>query len=505
MAPRLATASATTSAPGGSLPSFSERENALLDLLTQPSPIWAPLPGPQTEAWLSDADELFYGGSAGGGKSDLLIGLSITAHSRSRLFRREGSQMLGIIDRSREIIGSQGDYNGSSHIWRLADKRVIELAGVKDEADKRKFQGRPADFLGFDEITEFLPSQYRFLIGWNRSTIPGQRCRVVTTGNPPTSAEGEWVIRYWAPWLDAQHPKPAEPGELRWFAVVDGEDVEVADGCVFVHKGEAIQPRSRTFIPARLSDNPFLMNTGYAAVLQGMPEPLRSQMLYGDFEIGTKDDPWQVIPTAWVRAAQARWRPELKPDGPMTTVGVDVARGGKDKSVLAPRWGSWFGPLDRHPGKDTPDGQEGRRLVGQALLEGGEANIDVIGVGASWYDMCRDAGLHANAVNFAEGCDQLDRTGVLRFINLRAYCYWSMREALDPEKGDGIMLPDDAELRSDLCAPKWTMRTNGIQIESKEDIVKRIGRSPDAGDAVVLSRYSAPRVSLWRLSRSSEQ
>lgn len=455
-----------------------------------------PLPGPQTEAWLTEADELYYGGSAGGGKSALLVGLALTAHQKSIIFRREYGQLRDILDYSQQVVGQRGKLSfGPPPILRMRDGRRIEYAGVESAGDVTKFQGRPHDAKLFDELPQFLEKQYRFLIGWNRSATPGQRCRVVGAGNPPTDSEGEWVIRRWAPWLDSQHPNPALPGELRWFAMVDGEDKEVENGTPFDYKNERLEPRSRTFIAARLSDNPYLEKSGYRAILQAFPEPLRSQMLYGDFAAGTEDDPWQVIPTAWVRAAQARWSADAKPSGPMTTVGVDVARGGKDKSVLARRWASWFAPLERHPGKDTPDGQEGRRLVANALLDGGDANIDVIGVGASWYDMCRDAGLRVNGVNFAEGSDQFDRTGQLRFVNLRAYCYWSMREALDPEKGDGIMLPDDSELRNDLCAPRWTMRTNGIQIESKEDIIKRIGRSPDAGDAVVLARYSAP--SIW--------
>ncbi len=466
--------------------------------------LWIPLPGPQTDAYHSAADELFYGGAAGGGKTDLAIGLAVTAHRRSRIFRRESTQLLGIIDRSREIIGDQGTFAGGQFmLWRLHAGPVIELAGVKDEADKRKYQGRPADLIEFDEITEFLESQYRFLIGWNRSTIPGQRCRVVCTGNPPTTPEGEWVIRYWAPWLDAAHPRPAEPGELRWFAVLDGKDVEVPDGTPFEHKGELITPRSRTFIPARLSDNPYLQQTGYAAVLQGMPEPLRSQMLYGDFTIGTTDDPWQVIPTAWVRAAQARWtdaHPRL-PDGtrwPLTALGVDVARGGQDATVLSRRYGRWFAPLDKHPGTSTPDGQSVTRLVVAALLEGGYANIDVIGVGASVYDLCcqqiGSEGVHG--VNVAAAAPGRDRTGKLTFVNLRAYAYWALREALDPERGDNLMLPPDRELMVDLCAPRWSMRAHGIQVEPKEDLIKRLGRSPDSGDALVLAHLQPQRMTL---------
>ncbi len=93
-------------------------------------------------------------------------------------------------------------------------------------------------------------------------------------------------------------------------------------------------------------------------------------------------------------------------------------------------------------------------------------------------------------INFAAGSEGHDKTGRLKFVNVRAAAYWGMREALDPDSGDGLMLPPDSELLADLCAPHWSMRTSGIQIESKDEISKRIGRSPDAGDAVVLANYT---------------
>jgi hypothetical protein len=61
------------------------------------------------------------------------------------------------------------------------------------------------------------------------------------------------------------------------------------------------------------------------------------------------------------------------------------------------------------------------------------------------------------------------------------------REALDPANGDDLALPDDPEMLADLCAPKWSLSTSGILIESKDDIIERIGRSPDCGDAVVMA------------------
>ena len=129
------------------------------------------------------------------------------------------------------------------------------------------------------------------------------------------------MIKYWGPWLDPTHPRPAKPGELRWFAVVDGRDVEVA--------GPGEHARSRTFIPARLEDNPDLFATGYAAVLEGMPEPLRTMLREGRFDVGQSDAEFQVIPTAWIVAAQERWKPDGFRDFAMTAMGFDPAGGGE--------------------------------------------------------------------------------------------------------------------------------------------------------------------------------
>jgi hypothetical protein len=461
---------------------------------SDPVTIWSPNPGPQTEAYYSEADELFYGGAAGGGKTDLGLGLAGTAHQNSIIFRRVFPSIRAVIERSREIFNNRNvphakdSYNESLHIWRLADGRMLEFGSIQHAKDVTNYQGRPHDLYVFDEGTEFTEYQYRFVTAWNRSTRPGQRCRVLVTGNPPTNAEGQWVIRYWAPWLDSEHPNPAQPGELRWFASIDGKDTEVESGEPFDLDGELIQPRSRTFIPARLADNPALAQTGYSAVLQGLPEPLRSQLLYGDFSIGLDDDPWQVIPTEWVRLAMKRWQETEKPDVPMSVLGADVARGGKDKTVLSPRYANWYAPLQKHEGRNTKDGPAVAALVVRALdSEDTPIHLDVIGVGASPYDILRSQGYRIQPINFAEASGAMDRTRKLKMRNMRSEAYWCLREALDPVHGDDIALPPDNELLADLTTARWTLTTSGVQIESKEDIIERIGRSPDCGDAVALA------------------
>jgi Terminase large subunit, T4likevirus-type, N-terminal len=213
------------------------------------------------------------------------------------VFRRQFKQLEGpegIIERSKRSVGRSDRYNNSRMIWRLG-ARMLEFGAVDHEDDKEKYQGRAHDFKGFDEITQFTETQYLYLTAWARTTVPGQRVRTIACGNPPQNAEGEWVLQRWAPWLDEQHPRPAHPGELRWFARIDGKDAEVEGPAPFVHHGEAIKPSSRTFIPARVEDNPYLLATDYVRRLQTMPEPLRSQLLFGDHAIGLADDEWQVI------------------------------------------------------------------------------------------------------------------------------------------------------------------------------------------------------------------
>lgn len=456
--------------------------------------IWRPQPGPQSDAYNSKADVIGYGGSAGGGKTDLGCGLALTKHSVSAIFRRQGTEMTAIIDRLVQLVGNRNGYNGNEHIWRkLPGGRQVEFGSVPNVGDEAKYQGRAKDLLVIDEAANFLESQVRFLMGWVRSTKAGQKCTVLLTFNPPTTAEGRWLIAFFAPWLDPKHPNPALPGELRWFATLDGHEVEVESGEPFTHGEELIRPQSRTFIPSRLDDNPFLASTGYRAVLQSLPEPLRSQMLLGDFSAGMEDDRWQVIPTAWVDAAMARWTPKA-PKGPMDSIGVDVARGGKDKTIIARRHGTWFDELLCYPGKDTPDGPSVAGLVVTSRRDIAPVHIDIIGVGGSAFDFLVANGVHVLPINNAlTGIKTRTADGTLGFFNKRAELLWRVREALDPMSADPIALPNDSTLKADLCAPRWWLKPVGIQVESKEEIIKRIRRSPDRGDAVVMALIATPK------------
>jgi hypothetical protein len=454
------------------------------------APLFSPLPGPQTRAYESEANVIGYGGAAGGGKTLLAVGKAATQHRKSIIFRRHKEDTKDLWSKMRATYGTVGRPNESSKEWRdLPGDRYVRLVGLQHLWDWQNYQGQEHDFWDFDEATQFPEIAIRTLMAWCRSPDPAQRCQVMLGFNPPTTPEGEWIIEFFAPWLDEQHPNPAAPGELRWFARLDDKDVEVPSGNPFEHGDELIQPLSRTFFPANLKDNPILDATNYRAQLQGLPEPLRSQMLYGDFTIGLQDDAYQVIPTSWVRAAQARWTPSGGV-GPVDQHGIDVAQGGADNTVDVRRHGGWFSEPEIIPGKDVPDAKANADQVERFMQAGGVGYIDGDGIGSSTYFLAK--ALLGDSIRVYLGSSQTrwrDKARVLTFVNTRSAAWWALREALDPSNAVKLALPPGRTLRAELTAAKYGNENRTIKLEPKKDIAKRLGRSPDLADAVVMANW----------------
>ena len=226
---------------------------------------WAPLVGPQMDGYFSPAHELYYGGAGGGGKTDLLIGLALTMHKRSLVLRRQYTDLGSIVDRTLELHGSRRGYNGAAPPRLTTDSgKIIDFGAAARPGDEQHWQGNPHDLLAVDEAAQFQEFQILYLMGWVRTTDPKQRKRIVLCSNPPLTSEGEWLTRRYSSWLDKQHPNRAAPGELRWFATdQDGRDMEVDGPSPIEINGELIEPLSRTFIPAALKDNPYLLSAGY--------------------------------------------------------------------------------------------------------------------------------------------------------------------------------------------------------------------------------------------------
>lgn len=202
------------------------------------------------------------------------------------------------------------------------------------------------------------------------------------------------------------------------------------------------------------------------------------------------DETEGVIPLSWVEAANERWRIKYENGNSpatwnVTTIGLDVARTGEDKTVFALRDGYDIIDIRRTTKEDTME------TTGRAkglLTRWPEAQIivDVIGIGAGVVDRLRELNYNVVAFNAAEGSDQTDISGELGFRNKRSEAWWRMRELLDPANEYNLALPPDDQLLGDLTAPHWRVLSGGkIAVESKDEIKKRIGRSTDTADAVI--------------------
>lgn len=249
------------------------------------------------------------------------------------------------------------------------------------------------------------------------------------------------------------------------------------------YTGEDVPPEVAAALP----------KLGWAGEMErswGVDSPVYQVRVLGEFPTNAADS---VIPLSWVVAAQARWKAmDLGSLGPLRTIGVDVARSGTDRTVLAIRHDDAITELVRLPQQGTMDTANDVKYRLAAMsenpVEAPTAIVDVIGVGAGVVDRLRELKVQVVPFNASEKTDRMDKTYEVGFTNKRAAMYWNLREMLDPDGPFEICLPPDENLTGDLTTPKWQVMAGGrIQIESKDDIRKRLGRSTDDGDAVAMA------------------
>lgn len=199
-------------------------------------------------------------------------------------------------------------------------------------------------------------------------------------------------------------------------------------------------------------------------------------------------DEMSTIPLGWIHRAQERyqeWEDAGSPKEGRYILGVDVARYGGDKTAFAHCHGDVVTSVEVLPGGDT-------ERTADRVLENRYATavVDTNGVGAGVYDKIRDRGMSALPFNSGNRTSLRDKSGQIEFYNLRAAATWKLREALDPGKNPTLCLPPDELLAADLSAPQWkTMAGGKLVIETKKEVKKRLGRSPDRGDSVILARW----------------
>jgi len=203
-----------------------------------------------------------------------------------------------------------------------------------------------------------------------------------------------------------------------------------------------------------------------------------------------------IIQLSWVELANERWyawQEYIKDGGYLenvTHIGVDVARGGSDKTIFALRRNYIISELLPFTKQDTmiTTAEITKNLI---LHQSAQANIEVVGVGAGVYDRSRELFKdRILAFNPSKRTDTLDKSEQWGFVDTRSAAWWHMRELLDPANDYEIALPPDEGLTGDLIIPKWSLRGEKIKVQSKEEISKipgRSGKSTDEGDAVVIA------------------
>jgi len=232
---------------------------------------WEPLPG-QSAALASGAYELFFGGAAGPGKSTVLVVTPLRwVHLptfRGLILRNSFPELKRtLIAKSHQFYRPLGaTYHEGDHVWTFPSGAQIEFSYLERDVDCFRYQGAELQYLGWDELPHFTEYQYRYMQSRLRSSH-GVPIRLRSTGNPDGKYL-EWVRKRFAPWIEKKVPA----GKALWFD---------PDGNI-VPKGTPYA-LSRTYIPGKLSDNPYLTED-YKAQLMALDPVTRAKLMDGDWD-----------------------------------------------------------------------------------------------------------------------------------------------------------------------------------------------------------------------------
>ena len=244
--------------------------------------VFAPNPGPQTEFLAASEQEVLYGGAAGGGKSFGLLADPMryfhNPNFNGLILRRTNDELRELIWKSQELYPKAfpgAKWAEKKSQWTLPSGAKLWLTYLEREDDVRRYQGLAFSYIAFDELTQHpTPFAWDYMRSRLRTTDPDLPIFMRATTNPGGAGHG-WVKRMF---ID---PAPANQA----FVATDlnsGDPLEYPEG----HE-KAGQPLfSRRFIPASLTDNPYLMEGGqYEANLLSLPENQRRQLLEGDWAV----------------------------------------------------------------------------------------------------------------------------------------------------------------------------------------------------------------------------
>lgn len=231
--------------------------------MTDTDILWQPHPGPQTRFLASKAYECLYGGAAGGGKSHALLfgALRQVDHPQYRalILRRTFPELRELMDQALPVFTAIGaTWNVSEKRFKFPSGSVVEFGYCETYKDVLQYQGQAFQYIGVDEIGQISEERiWTYLISRNRPTAPGQTLQMRASANPGGAGHH---------WLKKRFVTPCPH---------DGTPVEV-DGF------------SRAFIPAKLADNPTLMENdpAYGERLRLLPDLEYRWLAEGDWDAG---------------------------------------------------------------------------------------------------------------------------------------------------------------------------------------------------------------------------
>jgi hypothetical protein len=237
--------------------------------INQQEVIFKPNTGPQTSFLAASEREVFYGGARGGGKSYAMLVDPLRycskAHHRALLIRRTMPELRDLIQKSQLLYSKAfpgAKWREQEKEWRFPSGAKIEFGYAENMTDVLRYQGQSYTWIGIDELPQYpSPDIYNFLRSSLRSVDPEIPVYMRATGNPG-NVGSQWVREMFV--------DPAEPNSA--FDV----GIDTPNGKKYI---------SRRFIPAKLQDNPYLMQTDdYYIMLASLPEAQRKQFLDGDWD-----------------------------------------------------------------------------------------------------------------------------------------------------------------------------------------------------------------------------
>lgn len=244
--------------------------------------IFKPNEGPQTDFLAAPEKEVLYGGAAGGGKSYAMLAdlLRYAHHSdyRALLLRRTLGELTELIDKSRELYPKAfpgAKFREAKSTWVFPSGATALFSYVDRDQDVSRYQGQAFAWIGIDELGHYpTPYVWNYLRSRLRTTNPAITTYMRGSANP--GGLGGW-------WLKKMFIDPTTPGEPFW-----AEDMDTKQTLVYgPHHEKAGEPLfHRRFIPARLTDNPYLLHSDdYEAMLMSLPEVERRRLLEGDWDV----------------------------------------------------------------------------------------------------------------------------------------------------------------------------------------------------------------------------